>query len=179
MLILTLHPALTILVTVSLAAAVWRDATKHRIDNWITFPGAMLAVGLQIYFSGPGGAVDALVGLVVGLAVLMPFYVLHGMAAGDVKLMAAIGACLGPSLAFWAAAYALIAGAVLAAGVLAIRGELGRGVTHMSRQAWAYAWTRVWVPGESTTVLAQRFPYATAIAAGVCLLAVVGTPVGI
>ena len=52
----------------------------------------------------------------------MPFFLLRGMGGGDVKLLAALGAWLGPGDAFWLAVYASLAG-----GVMAIVFSLARG----------------------------------------------------
>jgi prepilin peptidase CpaA len=54
----------------------------------------------------------------------MPWFLLGGMGAGDVKLLAALGAWVGPSAAVWMALYAGIAGGVFAVGVSLARGYL-------------------------------------------------------
>ena len=149
-----------------LGLAVWRDVRRHRIDNWITFPGVLLALGLQLWLAGMAGAAHALGGLLIGLSVLLPFHVFGGMAAGDVKLMAAAGAFLGPMDTLFAAAAALLAGCLLALGVLIARGTLRDGLGHVGRQLVLGTMTHVWVPAAPGTAAAQRFPYAAAIACG-------------
>ena len=64
-------------------------------------------------------------GWLVGAAVFMPFFLLGGMGAGDVKLLAALGAWAGPADAAWLAIYASIAGGVIAVGVAISKGYLG------------------------------------------------------
>lgn len=161
--------ALLIALAVMLAAALWRDLAHRRIDNWITFTGAACAIGLHLTLAGAEGAGFALGGLAVGLIVLLPFYISGGMAAGDVKLMAAAGAFLGPVDCLWAAGFSLMTGAVLAVGVLAIGGGLREGLTHVSRQIFAYSMTQVWAPAAAGTAASHRFPYALAITCG-CLM---------
>jgi prepilin peptidase CpaA len=53
----------------------------------------------------------------VGFAFFLPFFALGGMGAGDVKLLAALGAWLGPTQAVWLALFSLIAGGVLGLAV--------------------------------------------------------------
>ncbi len=171
------------LMAVALMAAVWRDSRYQRIDNFITFPTAALALILYAQSgSWPEVGASAL-GLGLGLCLFLPFYVKGGMAAGDVKLMAAMGACLGAPLIFWASMYSLICGAVLALILLFAHGQLGSGLMHMGQQMKAFSLTRVWVPASSIPskadfIIAQRFPYATAIAGGCLVLALLGSPQG-
>jgi prepilin peptidase CpaA len=140
----------------AMALAVRHDLVKHRIPNLLTF--GTLAAGLMLaaWTQGLAGLGSALAGAVIGLACLMPLYLVHGMGAGDVKLMAAAGAFLGPFNAFLAAMLTLAAGAVLGVAVLAWR------ILELRGNSGALA---------SGPVLAQmrkeRFPYAAAIAVGV------------
>jgi prepilin peptidase CpaA len=71
-------------------------------------------------------------GWLVGLLLLLPLFALRGLGGGDVKLMAAFGAWLGPGLVLWAAGYGAIAG-----GVLAVVAALWAGYL---RQALANLW---------------------------------------
>jgi prepilin peptidase CpaA len=108
--------------------------------------------------NGLGGLGNALAGAAVGLACLMPLYLAKGMGAGDVKLMAGAGAFLGPLNAFLAAMLTLVAGAVLGILLIVFR------VVERSRAPSVVA------SNVGTVQLSgERFPYATAIAAGVFL----------
>jgi prepilin peptidase CpaA len=60
----------------------------------------------------------------VGTVLFLPFFLLRGMGGGDVKLLAALGAWLGPGDAFWLAIYASVAGGVMAIAVSLARGYL-------------------------------------------------------
>ena len=90
------------------------DIRVRRIPNIITFGGAAGALVFAFLAHGPKGLLVAVLGWLVGLAVFMPFYLLRGLGAGDVKLMACLGAWLGPAGAVWTALYGAMAGGVMA-----------------------------------------------------------------
>jgi prepilin peptidase CpaA len=89
-----------ILIAVPLLAilsfATLSDLREHKVPNVLTFGGAFLAFILQWTLNGGSGLVMAATGWLACLACFLPFYVRGGMAAGDVKLMAAVGAFIGP-----------------------------------------------------------------------------------
>jgi prepilin peptidase CpaA len=97
-------------------AAAADDLRRRRISNWISVSG--IAGGL-IYHTvrhGLRGLGWALAGTVIGFAIFLVVYALGGMGGGDLKLMAAFGAILGPAGIFTAALLAAIAGGLMAAG---------------------------------------------------------------
>src|SRR6185503_4404919 len=102
------------------AAACITDLHSRRIPNWLTFGAAAAAFAFHFADGGQAGAQQAAMGWVTGLLLFMPLFVLGGMGAGDVKLLAALGAWLGPSAALWMAMYASMAGGVLAV-IVALR----------------------------------------------------------
>ena len=67
----------------------------------------------------------AALGLFVGLAVFFPLFALGAMGAGDVKLMAAVGAWIGAKPILYVALYGSVAGGVLAL-VVAVRSALSQ-----------------------------------------------------
>jgi prepilin peptidase CpaA len=143
--------SLTLLVVIALA--VRQDLTERRISNVLTLAGLAAALALRALGEGMPGLVNALAGAGVGLACFLPLYLGKGMGAGDVKLMGAAGAFLGPAHAFVAALLSLGAGAALALLFLAWRSFGFRAAT-----AGAPA------PAQ---LRKERFPYAAAIGIGV------------
>jgi prepilin peptidase CpaA len=103
-------------IVIAIVAAVW-DLRTRRIPNILTFGAALAAIATHGYLGGPAGAGWALAGWLVGVAFFLPFFALGGMGAGDVKLLAALGAWLGPAAAAWTALFSLIAGGVLGLAV--------------------------------------------------------------
>jgi prepilin peptidase CpaA len=108
--------------------------------------------------------VHALAGVGVGLVCLLPLYLAKGMGAGDVKLMGAAGAFLGPFNAFVASLLTLVFGAALAVLVLVWRLiEMRQATAGASAGPGSAAGTRPAL----FQVGKERFPYAMAIGLGV------------
>jgi prepilin peptidase CpaA len=99
------------------AAACATDLHSRRIPNWLTFGAAAAALAFHFAHGGQADAQQAAMGWVTGLFLFMPLFLLGGMGAGDVKLLAALGAWLGPSGAFYLAIYTSLAGGVMALAV--------------------------------------------------------------
>jgi prepilin peptidase CpaA len=99
-----------ILLTVVILAGV-SDLRTRRIPNWLSIGGIIFGIILNTMLM-PRGWAMSLLGLGCAVAVYLPLYAVRGMGAGDVKLMAAVGAIAGPSNWFTIfLATALIAGA--------------------------------------------------------------------
>jgi prepilin peptidase CpaA len=111
------------LVLLVVAAAIY-DLRFRRIPNWVNVFGIILGFGLNALLFQLSGTAKAGEGMLLAMAVYLPLYLLRGMGAGDVKLMAAIGALVGPGNWFQIfIATALLGGA--AAGFFAlIKGRL-------------------------------------------------------
>jgi prepilin peptidase CpaA len=100
-------------------AATFDDLRRRQIANWITLAGLAAGLAWHTATGGLTGLAQSAGGAVVGFLVFLIFYVAGGMGAGDVKLMAAFGALLGPSGILLAALLAAPAGGVMAAVALA------------------------------------------------------------
>src|SRR5262249_7833100 len=96
------------------AIAVVTDVRGGRIPNALTFGGALVALGYGWATDGLQGFGMSAAGWLAGAALFFPFFALGGMGAGDVKLLAAMGAWLGPAESVWIAMYAAAAGGALA-----------------------------------------------------------------
>jgi prepilin peptidase CpaA len=104
-------------------AVVW-DVASRRIPNILTFGAALAAFAAHAYFGGWSGLGLSMVGWIVGIAMFFPVFALGGMGAGDVKLLGAIGAWLGPASVIWVGLFSGIAGGALAIVVAAFSGYL-------------------------------------------------------
>jgi prepilin peptidase CpaA len=109
------------------------DVRTRRIPNVLTFGTALFAIALQTSTDGTHGLGLALVGWLVGVAIFFPIFALGGMGAGDVKLVGALGACLGPLGALHVALGAAIAGGLLAVLLTLRIGYLSTAVANIGR----------------------------------------------
>src|SRR5215510_9091004 len=105
-------------------AACVTDVQSRRIPNWLTFGAAGAALVFHAVAPSGGGFMFAVTGWFVGALIMFVPFALRGLGAGDVKLVAALGAWLGPTNAMWVALYAGVAGFVMAVVVAAYHGYL-------------------------------------------------------
>ena len=112
---------------VLLLTAAVSDWRSYRIPNWLTFGGMVFAVIYGTFAARTPlvGATQALGGLGTGLLIMLPFYALGIMGAGDVKLMAMVGAFVGPSQTLWTILFTCVAGGAAALIVAMHRRRLG------------------------------------------------------
>jgi len=166
--VLAAPPVTTVAVlAVALGACVY-DLVSRRVPNALTFGAAAVAVAMHGILSGWGGVGFAAAGWATGLALFIPLYALGGMGGGDVKLLGAIGAWLGPMGAVWTGLYGAIAG-----GVFALAIALWKGYTKTAFQnlgAMLRMWSLTGVQPIQRLTLADkravRLPYALPLAAG-------------
>ncbi len=112
-----------LLATLLFTSAAW-DIRFHKIPNWLTFPAAGLALSYHTALNGFSGLLFTLEGIAVGIAILLPFYLLGGMGAGDAKLLGAVGGLLGPKGVFTAFLFTAMVGGIYALVLLAYHGIL-------------------------------------------------------
>ena len=105
---------LTSLALAAVGVAVLTDLKSRRIPNKLTVPVALAGLILQTGVSGWSGLVDGLLGLMAAFVFFLPFYLARWVAAGDIKLLMAVGACLGWRLGMLADLGTLLVGAIIA-----------------------------------------------------------------
>ncbi len=154
-------------VTLVVAAAAC-DLQSRRIPNRLVGSAWLTALAMQIWVHGwlDGSAAWAL-GWLTGLAMFLPFYLLRGMAAGDVKLMMAVGAWIGAHHAFDVAIATFVLGGIWSVGLSLLRGNVAQLFTNTR------AIVRQWGPrmhgapaSGSATASVGAIPYGLAIALG-------------
>lgn len=160
------------------AVAAGFDLKSRRIPNWLVLVGLASSFIVQILFNSSGsfsGFKAWGLGLLVGFGLFLPLYLLRAMGAGDVKLMAMVGAFLGPVSALGAVLTTLAVG-----GVLAIAVALWSGALRCTLSNICFVLTQTMLktlPGgsqlEVPTYSAGSMPYAVAIAAGTLIQLIV------
>ena len=165
-------PYLDTLLLLLVTAAAINDLASRRIPNLLLLSGLVAALVLHAVSPDPGAALLSCIGgFTTGFVMFIPFYLVRGMAAGDVKMMATVGAFTGSGPALQIAVLAWCAGGVMALAILICRGRL--------RLAFANLWCILRpallrlpaVPG-AVKESAGSMPYGVAIAAGTIYLLV-------
>lgn len=118
------------LLVIGTLASIW-DLRTGRIPNALTFGAALVAILVHLVGEGPAGAGWAIAGWAVGCGLFLPVFLLGGMGAADVKLLAAIGAWVGPMAAIEVAFFSTLAGGLLALGVALAHGYLRRALSNV------------------------------------------------
>jgi prepilin peptidase CpaA len=179
-----------LVLALALATAVWHDVRTRKIPNRLIMLGLAAALALHALLRGGSGLfhTDAggmgllysLAGFAVGLLLLMPFYALKTLGAGDVKLMAMVGAFIGAKAVIGATLLSMLAGGVLALIVALWSGQLrqvGKNLQHMLRVASSTGLAAGVHPDANPAPVTGKLPYAIAIACGTALqLLLAGTP---
>jgi len=156
------------ILTVILVLSTITDIQNHKIPNVLSLGGIVIGLTYLSFSQGLDGLIFGLQGMGLGFILFLPFYMMRGMAAGDVKLMAAVGAFVGPKLAVAAVAGTLISGAVLAiAYAIYIGGAsvLLQRYGSMAKVMLSTHQLTYFKPTESDAG-SKRFPYAAAILVG-------------
>jgi len=149
--------------------AVFTDLKFNKIPNMLVLSGLVGGFFLQqLSLGGVNGFLNWFVGMLTGGLFLLPFYVMGGMAAGDIKLMAAVGGIVGWPVSMMAVGLTLVSGFFLALAYCAVRGGLKELLMRFAFAIKMLIQTgRPYFPeAEENSVAQSRFPYAIAIAAG-------------
>lgn len=157
-----------------LGIAVVGDLRHHRIPNILILLGFGLGLASQAYSTGLAGLGYGVLSMLIGFAIFLPMYALGGMAAGDVKLMAMVGAFLTPYDALSAALFSLIAGGAFGILIVLIRGQLQQTL----ERYWLMFRARAYLAPMVDEVATKPFPYAVAILSGT-LVSLFGLPLGL
>jgi len=119
-----------VMLTAALLVATITDIRSQRIPNWLTFPLILTGLAAHALYGGLDGIKLSGGGFAIGFIGMAIPYFLGVMGAGDVKLMAGVGAWLGTSAAFTAFIFTCLAGGIYALGVLLFH-------RHLLKVVWA------------------------------------------
>lgn len=108
-----------------LAIATFTDLRSRRIPNWLVLPFMVVGVVVSGLVNGAQGIGQSLEGLGLGALLYGILCALGGMGMGDVKLVAAIGAWIGPSQLIVALVLTAFAGGIMAICWALAKGFLG------------------------------------------------------
>ena len=143
-------------VSLILVLAAWIDGRELRVPNWITFPMILAGLAYSTCVGGVAGFGAGMLGMCVGLLTLLPLYSVGGMGAGDVKLMAGIGAWLGWQITFAAFCVSTVVGAVMAIVMVLRKGTMKH---HYENFLLILSeWMVIKNPAELSRIAAERKP---------------------
>ena len=158
------------LLSIALIVAAVIDGYKLKVPNWLTFPLVISGWVYSTAYFGWAGLGWSLVGTAVGLGLLLPAYAVGGMGAGDVKLLAGVGAWIWGTATFYAFCVSAVIGGLIALGMILYR----RKWQHHRAQFWAIL-TEIFIvrnPEQLSVMAAERkgsmllLPYGIPIAIG-------------
>jgi prepilin peptidase CpaA len=131
-------------ICIGMIAAAVIDWWQFKVPNKLTFSliisGWLLGMcnnfGLE---AGQGGIGAALAGTFLGMGLLLPFYSIGGMGAGDVKMTMGFGSWIGAffgldqgmEIILYAFCAGTIAGGVIALGMIIVRGNYRQNAAHV------------------------------------------------
>lgn len=159
-------PTHLVLAAMLVVAAVidWRT---HRIPNWLTVGGALIALAMSVLPKGVG-LLDSALGMLTALALLLPLYAARVTGAGDVKLVSMVGAFVGLPDVFLALVFIVSAGGVCALAFAAWHRRLAHlaGNTRDILQLAAIAALNGHRPALASVTPVGKLPYAVCVCAG-------------
>lgn len=171
----SLPPVIQVLLLAVVLTACFTDIRARRIPNWLTFPAILAGFAVNLFLDPANGFWVSLEGFGVAMLLYLPLFVLRAMGAGDVKLMAAVGALAGPLNWLGIMFFTAIIGGVL--GVIAVirtkRGQQTWFNVKMLLGSLAHRNMPYEVNSELdvSSQTALRLPHAVSIAGGViCFL---------
>lgn len=147
----------------TLVIAVFTDWRKHRIYNKLLVPAFFVALLIHTFQGGALGLTNSLLGAIVGFALLFLPYLMGGMGAGDVKLLAVIGAFEGASFVITSFLYGAVIGGIISVFLLARRKALGNTLKHYLRFLPILS---KHLSAATNNVSQEKFPYGIAIVLG-------------
>ena len=159
---------IVVALMIVLLIAVVTDLRSSRIPNWLTFPAMGFALAGHAWLGSMHGVLFSLAGLGTGLGLFLLIYLAGGIGAGDVKLMAAIGAFVGVYGVLSCAWLAMVVGGVYAIAAMCYQWGLASAGQRLVYAAYGAvlvggsAWTR-------ELGLPFKLRYGLAIAGGTLL----------
>lgn len=154
-----------VLLAVTAAAT---DLKGRRIPNWLTYPGILLGLAARGTLLGWKGLATGVGGCLLAGGIMLVFFMVRAMGAGDVKIMAAIGSFVGPRNIVTVLLATAICGGVLAIAYALYRRRMVSTLKNVGSVLRFHAWAGVQAHPELNldNPAALRMPYGLAIALG-------------
>ena len=142
------------------------DWKYRKIYNIVLMPALLFAIGSNLYQGGWPGLGQSLLGMLIGLLILIIPFARGGMGAGDVKLLAFVGALQGPLFVVYSAIGMGLVGGIMALGIWTYRLGLIKTIRGIFNGIWMMLTTRFKQFSFTLTQEKIMVPYGLAIALG-------------
>ncbi|WP_111412472.1 A24 family peptidase [Billgrantia lactosivorans] len=154
-----------------LALAALIDLRSQIIPNPLIMAGVSVGILLQLILAGTDGFIAGMYGLLVGLAILLPSYLMGFTGAGDAKLMGAVGTFLGPLGVLQAGLASILVGGVIgllfAASAMINRNTLSPWSRYgLMLKTLVVTGRPIYIAPQEGEVMGKKFPFAVSIALG-------------
>ncbi len=100
------------------------DLIRRKIYNHQTYTAILCGFFLNYLAGGREGMFFSFLGLITGLSLLFPFYLLGGVGGGDVKYLGAVGALKGAHFGIWTLFYTGLIGGAIALSIIIWQGNI-------------------------------------------------------
>lgn len=155
-----------ILLIITLIICCITDLRVRKIYNKIIFPILFFAFLLHLMLNGFSGLKVSILGFISGIVILVIPFILGGLGAGDVKLLALIGAIKGSIFAVNTALYMFIIGGAIALIIIIFHKETINFFKSLFRFLAGLIKGYHYKLEFSTAPFLKKFPYSIAIAGG-------------
>lgn len=174
---------LRIMLLILLIGAVKSDLSKRKIPNRLTMSFVLIGLGFHGILDFPKGIFFSGLGIVAGFLVFLIPYMMKAMGAGDVKLMAALGALTGLRTIIFIALFTTVAGGIIILVARATSGGMKRTLKRTRDLFLFYFFSFLAIMTNVPTMEARKdkyridisdkkndyIPYALAISSGVVI----------
>jgi prepilin peptidase CpaA len=158
-----------LVIILILVISIITDLRDRKILNIVTLPAILTACIYHFFTSGLEGFYFSGQGFLVGLGLLIIPFLMGGIGAGDVKLLAAVGAWKGTFFIFYTGIYAGIVGGLIALFILLKRRQLISTLRRMLFSVIFLISAKGYLLNKDDEQGAISIPYAIPIALGACL----------
>jgi len=129
-----------------LIVATITDVTRHKIYNWTTYPGMLLAMIVHVCERGWPALQDSVAGLLVCGSIMLLCFVLFNVGGGDVKLLAMMGAFLGVQRGIEALLWTFVLGSLVGMAILIWQAGALNILIGTARHLKLVVRSRSWIP---------------------------------
>jgi prepilin peptidase CpaA len=157
---------MNLFLVIILLICVITDVKSRKIYNKVIYPALLAGFAYHLASGGWDALFHSFLGFLIGLGLLLIPYLMGGMGAGDVKLLALIGALKGGAFVFHSFLYIAVIGGIIALGIVLFRSGVLKSMIYFFYSL---------LKGVRNTAIISRgsltatYPYGVAIAAGTAL----------